>query len=138
MWTQSLSCLLAATQQELSDGKARKISLSLEGARVDENDVTLEGDDTEERIVLHTPRKNSLVRPRLTYSQHEDILGALQAGQKWNGEWLSKIQLGLKREMNWINEGNINYLCNSLDNDKLPRQHVKHFIFALRFTCHYF
>jgi hypothetical protein len=51
-------------------------------------------------------RKDTWIKPKTTYCKDVDIFrSAVDDRNQFNGEWFTQIQLTVKKEMAWINDG---------------------------------
>jgi hypothetical protein len=51
-------------------------------------------------------RKSTWIKPKTTYCKDVDIFrSAVDDRNQFNGEWFTQIQLTVKKEMAWINDG---------------------------------
>lgn len=50
--------------------------------------------------------KEAWIKPRTTYCKEVDVFkSAVDESNQFNGEWFTQIQLTVKKEMSWINDG---------------------------------
>lgn len=71
--------------------------------------------ETAPRLTTVSPRVSGSplspwIKPRTTYCKDIDVFeSAVTESNQFNGEWFTQIQLTVKKEMSWINDGTIRF-----------------------------